>query len=128
MSSLADVVCPACAGALELASAPDAFIRCGGCGLRYPRVGGIAVLLPNAAEHVELWRGQLGLLLARGQQTLEGLTEAAGAEGLSAATSARLRGLGQAVRQQVADVAAILEPALGGAAAPAAAPPRGVVE
>ena len=127
MSSLADVVCPACNGALELATGVDAAVVCA-CGQRYPRVGGIAVLLPRAQDHVDLWRGQLGLLLERGQKTLEGLTEAGSADGLGEATRARLRGLGQAVREQVADVAEVLGPALGGAGAPAGALPRGVVE
>jgi SAM-dependent methyltransferase/uncharacterized protein YbaR (Trm112 family) len=127
MSLLADVVCPACRGALAVASGGDEPVVCG-CGQRYPRVGGILVLLPSAQEHVDLWRGQLGLLLERGQKTLEGLTEAGGADGLGPATRARLRGLGQAVQEQVADVAAVLGPALGGAAEPAGGLPRGVVE
>ena len=59
------------------------------------------------------------MLLERGQKTLEGLTEAAAAAGLLDATRARLLALGRAVREQVADVAAVLGPALGGAAAPA---------
>jgi LSD1 subclass zinc finger protein len=125
MFPIADVVCPGCRRPLDLRAE---IVECSACGQRYPRVGGMAVLLPSAAEHVELWRGQLGLLLERGQQTLEGLTEAGAAAGLSAATGARLRGLGQAVREQVADVAAILGPALGGAGAPSGGLPRGVVE
>ena len=124
MSALRDVVCLACGAKLDL---EEEAIVCA-CGQRYPRVGGMAVLLPSAAEHVALWRGQLGLLLERGQQTLEGLTEAASAAGLGEATRARLHGLGKAVREQVADIARVLEPALGGAAAPSGALPRGVVE
>ena len=85
-------------------------------------------MLPQPDAHVELWRGQLGLLLERGQQTFEGLTEAAAADGLLPETRARLEGLGAAVRQQVADVTAVLGPALGGAGAAAGGLPRGVVE
>lgn len=86
------------------------------------------MLLPEAAAHLQLWRGQLGLLLERGQKTFEGLREAAAAPGLLESTRARLLGLGEAVRRQVADVAAVLEPALGGAASPGQGLPRGVVE
>jgi len=119
------VVCPACRGALEVEGDE---IACRGCGQSYPRVGGIPVLLPQAGAHVELWRGQLGLLLQRGQQTFDALKEAAEGEGLLPATRARLLGLGAAVREQVADVAAVLGPALGGAGEPASGLPRGVVE
>jgi len=125
MLPIADVVCPACRRPLDVGRES---IECLGCGERYPRVGGIAVLLPEAALHVELWRGQLGLLLERGAKTLEGLREAAAGAGLSAATRQRLEALGSAVSDQVADVAAVLGPALGGAAAPGGGLPRGVVE
>jgi hypothetical protein len=125
MLPIADVVCPGCRQALDVAAES---IECAGCGQRYPRVGGIAVLLPQPDAHVEMWRGQLGLLLERGQKTLEALGEAAAAAGLGATTRSRLTALGQAVKDQVADVAAVLGPALGGAAAPAGGLPRGVVE
>jgi uncharacterized protein YbaR (Trm112 family) len=125
MTAIADVVCPVCRCALDVG---DEQIVCAGCGQGYPRVGGIPVLLPQPDAHVDLWRGQLGLLLQRGQQTLEALMEAAAGAGLTDATRARLLALGQAVRDQVADVAAVLGPALGGAAAPSAGLPRGVVE
>jgi len=125
MSYPVQVVCPGCQASLGLASE---VIACAACGASYPRVGGIPVLLPQAAAHVELWRGQLGLLLQRGQQTFEGLNEAAAGEGLLPVTRARLLGLGTAVREQVADVAAVLGPALGGPGLPASGLPRGVVE
>lgn len=125
MSSLSGAVCPVCRAALDVA--PQTSL-CKGCGAEFPRVGGLLVLLPDAAAHVQLWRGQLGLLLERGQKTFEGLSEAAAAPGLLGATQARLAALASAVQQQVADVAAVLEPALGGVAAPAQGLPRGVVE
>lgn len=76
-----------------------------------------------------LWRRQLGLLLERGQRTLVALAEAAADQQLYGATRERLTALGHAVKNQVDDVARILEPALGGAM-PAAGSglPRGVVE
>jgi hypothetical protein len=87
------------------------------------------VLLPNAEQHVTLWRRQLGLLLERGQHTHTALTNAAVDPLLAEGTRARLTTLGHAVRDQVDDVARILAPALGGAL-PAAGGglPRGVVE
>src|SRR5882724_13222544 len=99
MLPIADVVCPGCRRALDVTVE---IIECAGCGQRYPRVGGIPVLLPRPDAHVDLWRGQLGLLLERGQKTLEGLAEAAAATGLSTVTRSRLTALGHAVRDQVA--------------------------
>jgi hypothetical protein len=117
-----------CGHALEVGSRAEP-IACAGCSRIYPRVAGIPVLLPNPEQHVELWRRQLGLLLERGQGTLTALTDAAAAAQLAPATRARLSALGRAVKDQIDDVARILEPALGGAA-PAAGGglPRGVVE
>jgi SAM-dependent methyltransferase len=87
------------------------------------------VLLPSAEQHVTLWRRQLGLLLERGQRTFSALTDAAGDGSLPEGTRARLTALGQAVREQIDDVARVLGPALGGALSAAGAGlPRGVVE
>lgn len=94
----------------------------------YPSLGSIAVLLPQPEAHVALWRGQLGLLLERGDKTLHALEESARASGLLPGTAKRLSALGRAVCDQVADVAALLGPALGGAAPPSGGLPRGVVE
>jgi uncharacterized protein YbaR (Trm112 family) len=113
VSALAGVVCPSCGRDLVVAAGP---ITCAGCGRAYPRLGGIPVLLAKPDEHMALWRRQLGLLLERGQRTLSGLTQAAGEAGLAPSTKQRLLALGVAVRDQVDDVAAVLGPALGGAA------------
>jgi SAM-dependent methyltransferase/uncharacterized protein YbaR (Trm112 family) len=126
MNAVEGVLCPACQRELEVGQGP---IACAACGHAYPRVGGIPVLLPRAEEHVALWRSQLALLLDRGQKTLSGLTDAASNAASSAATRQRLSSLGGAVRDQVADVAAVLGPALGGPSTSlASALPRGVVE
>jgi len=128
VSLLSGALCPRCRHALAVGSAQEA-IACAGCRQVYPRVAGIPVLLPSPEQHLELWRGQLRLLLDRGQRTLAALTDAAGEGRLAPATRARLNALGQAVKAQVDDVARILGPALGGAAAAASAGlPRGVVE
>lgn len=117
--------CAVCEGEL----AWGAGVRCASCGQEYPRVAGMAVLLPKPEAHVALWRGQLALLLERGEQTRQGLQNAANGAGLSEATRARLLGLGAAVQEQVNDVADVLGPALGGALASGASGlPRGVVE
>ncbi len=128
MSLLKGALCPACGHRLE-ESYEDEPIACSGCRRSYPRVSGIPVLLPSAEQHVALWRRQLGLLLERGQQTFAALTNAAGEAQLAAATGERLTALARAVRNQVDDIASILEPALGGALAAAdGGLPRGVVE
>jgi hypothetical protein len=104
-------------------------IACSGCLQAYPRVAGIPVLLPKPDQHVTLWRRQLGLLLERGQRTLEALTDAAARPELAEATCVRLTSLGRAVKDQVDDVARIVTPALGGAlVAEGGGLPRGVVE
>jgi len=86
------------------------------------------VLLPDAEQHVALWRRQLGLLREQGQRTFTALAESAHAAPLTS-TRARLLALGRAVKSQVDDVASALEPALGGALPPdGVGLPRGVVE
>jgi uncharacterized protein YbaR (Trm112 family) len=128
VSLLSGALCPTCGRDLDVGPGGES-IACRGCLRVYPRVAGIPVLLPNAEQHVLLWRRQLGLLLERGQRTLAALTDAAGQPQLAEATRARLTALGRAVKDQVDDVARILEPALGGAlAAESAGLPRGVVE
>lgn len=122
---LRGVQCPGCGAALDVASE---VIGCGACGQAYPRVGGIPVLLPKPDAHLGLWRGQLGSLLERGQATLAGLQEAAQGDALSPLTRQRLLALGEAVQAQVLDVAAVLDPALGGPEPGGAGLPRGVVE
>jgi SAM-dependent methyltransferase len=126
MSELRGAVCPGCTAALHMQGER---IACQSCGQEFPRVAGIPVLLPKPEAHLELWKGQLALLLERGRTTLAALGEAAAKDALSPLTRQRLVKLGQAVQEQVSDLAALLEPALGGAAAaPASALPRGVVE
>lgn len=128
MNQLSGVLCPACGRDLIIGLAEEA-ITCSACEQTYPRVGGMPVLLPNADQHLELWRRQLGLLLEQGQRTLAALMDASGEPRLAGSTRERLAALGRAVRDQVSDVALILQPALGGAM-PAASTglPRGVVE
>jgi len=127
VSLLSGALCPGCRRALEVGSAEEA-IACAGCLRVYPRVAGIPVLLPSPEQHLELWRGQLGLLLERGQRTRVALAGAASDARLALETRARLRALGRAVKDQVDDVARILGPALGGATAAGGGLPRGVVE
>lgn len=87
------------------------------------------MLLPNPEAHLGLWRSQLGLLVERGRATLAGLKEAAASDALAQSTRQRLRRLGESVQAQVDDLAAVLGPALGGAApSDGVRLPRGVVE
>jgi hypothetical protein len=128
VSFLFGALCPACGRDL-IVGAGEEPIACSGCHQAYPRVSGVPVLLPKPDQHVTLWRRQLGLLLERGQRTLTALTDAAAQPQLADATRSRLTSLGQAVKDQVDDVATILTPALGGAlTAEGGGLPRGVVE
>jgi hypothetical protein len=126
--SLAGALCPTCGLDLTVGAGEEAIV-CAGCLQPYPRIAGIPVLLPKPDQHVTLWRRQLGLLLERGQRTLAALTDAAAHPELAEATRVRLGSLGQAVKEQVDDVARVLTPALGGAlTAEGGGLPRGVVE
>jgi uncharacterized protein YbaR (Trm112 family)/SAM-dependent methyltransferase len=128
VSVLSGALCPVCRSGLAVGSVEQP-ISCGACQRVYPRVGGIPVLLPDATQHVSLWRRQLGLLFEQGERTLTALTQSAREPRLGEATRTRLAALGRAVKSQVDDVASILEPALGGALAPdGCGLPRGVVE
>jgi hypothetical protein len=85
--------------------------------------------MPRAADHVDLWRRQLGLLLANGEATRAGLEAEARRPGLSAAGARRLEAMARAVREQVGDFATVVGPALGGPLEGGASGlPRGVVE
>ena len=127
MTILSHVVCARCKGPLD----PRAeAIACARCDQAYPRVGDIPVLLPRPDAHVELWRRQLGLIIAQGHETRTGLEAQADAPGVRANGRTRLRTLARAVSDQVDDIAAVLGPALGGPlpATSEGGLPRGVVE
>src|SRR5260221_8767116 len=112
MDSLLDrVTCVRCAGALDPRAAS---IACAKCGQAYPRIARIPVLLPQPDAHIELWRGQLALLLAQAGDTLSNIEAAAAAADVLADGRARLHALARGVRQQVEDIAQIVGAALGG--------------
>ncbi len=125
-SALDRVTCVRCKGPLDPRGEA---IVCGQCGDAYPRIGRIPVLLPRPLAHIELWRGQLGVLLSQAGETHTGLDAEAAAPGLLPNGQVRLRGLAEGLQEQVADVASIIGPALGGPLTAAGAGlPRGVVE
>ena len=72
-----------------------------------------SVLLPEAEGFLELWRMQLGLIIQRASETNRALNLQAAEAGLGDTTRRRLHALGRAVAEQVADLAAVLVPALG---------------
>jgi SAM-dependent methyltransferase len=126
VSLLARVVCARCAASLDPRSPTNA---CARCGQSVPRVGNIPVLLPQPEAHVELWRRQLALLLAHGNETRRGLEAEATAANVLPDGRTRLVALAKAVAAQVNDFAALLGPALGGPLdGEAPGLPRGVVE
>ena len=122
------VVCVRCRGPLD--PRPKE-IACTRCRETYAWVGSIPVVLPQPDAHVQLWRGQLALLLENGQSTKDALEAETLKPGLATDGQTRLRAMAQAVRDQVDDFAALLGPALGGpleGAGVAKGLPRGVVE
>ncbi|HVY40428.1 MAG TPA: methyltransferase domain-containing protein [Polyangia bacterium] len=118
------VVCPQCGGRLDAASV------CTSCGQVYPQLASARVLLPNPAAHVEHWRKQLGLIVHQGRETTRALEAQAAEADTGAATATRLRALARSVADQVADLAALLGPALGGPLPPDenAGLPRGATD
>jgi uncharacterized protein YbaR (Trm112 family)/SAM-dependent methyltransferase len=128
VSLLSDALCPTCRRNLDVGSGEEP-IACSGCSSGYPRVSGIPVLLPNAEEHVALWRRQLALLDQSGQLAAAALKTAGYESGLTEATRARLTALAQAVADQVNDITCIFRPVLGaGATTAVGGLPRGIVE
>jgi SAM-dependent methyltransferase len=121
------VVCARCATAVHLA-APT--LACSRCGQVYTRVGRIPVLMPRPDDQVRLWRHQLGLLMAQGQETALALAAEDASSDLSPTGHARMRALAQGVRDQMSEIVRLLGPALGGPleALEGGDLPRGVVE
>ncbi len=105
-------------------------IVCSSCGKNYERVGRIPVLLPRPGDQVRLWRQQLGLLVAQGQEMQSGLDAETNRSDLLPSGRARLRAMSASVRDQLGDIVARLGPALGGPLDPSEGVglPRGVAE
>ncbi len=102
------VVCPQCESPL------DGAFACTSCGQAYPQLASARVLLPNPGAHVDHWRKQLGLIVHQGRETTRALEGQAAEASTGGATATRLRALARSVADQVADIAEILGPALGG--------------
>lgn len=121
------VLCARCKGNLDTRAE---VIRCARCGQEYPRVGRIPVLLPRPADHVDMWRQQLGFLIRQGGETTQEIENEARANEASPAVFARLRSLSRAAQDQLEDLVACVGPALGGHLPPGnrGGLPRGVVE
>jgi SAM-dependent methyltransferase len=83
------------------------------CGQSYPRLNSIRVLLPDPSAHVEHWRMQLGFIIQQASETNHALQLQAAEPGIGGATRTRLHALARAIAEQVADVAAVLVPAIG---------------
>jgi SAM-dependent methyltransferase len=121
------VVCARCRANLELGAIE---IVCTRCSQRYPRVGRIPVLLPRPDDHVDLWRQQLGLLIAHGRHTLASAEAQAASPGLLPCVRTRLCALAHGVQRQLDDIVTLVGPALGGPrpARSCSGLPRGVVD
>src|SRR5689334_10653980 len=86
---------------------------CASCGQPSPRVNSARVLLADPSAHVALWRMQLGLIIQQASETNHALQVQAAEPGVGETTRTRLRALGRAIAEQVADIAAVLVPAIG---------------
>jgi SAM-dependent methyltransferase len=87
-------------------------IVCVGCRRRYPLLGEIPVLLAEPDAYLESSRAQLTTLELQARQTLDGIQRQMGAPDAIPATRARCQAMLDALRDQLEDVRAILDPLL----------------
>lgn len=119
------VRCPRCTARLDIRAQT---IVCGRCGERYPRLGAIPILLPDAQAYLALCRRQLTDLEQQLASTVRVLEEQLHAPDVLPLTKVRGRAVIEAARGQAADVCAILQPLVDGAGADSApAAPTGAV-
>jgi len=69
--------------------------------------------MPDPSAHLVHWRMQLGLVIQQASATNHALKVQAAERGVGDATQIRLLALARAIAEQVADVAAVLVPAIG---------------
>ena len=101
--------CPRCSTNIDLK--PE--VVCDGCGYRYPRLGGIPILLRDPETYLRSCRAQLGLLEQQTDRTIHNIEQQLHAADVLETTKARCRALIQAVREQAKEIRAILEPVSG---------------
>ncbi len=77
-------------------------------------MGAIPVVMPRPDTVVSLWGQQLNLLTSQVPQTKAGLEAQGQVEGITPAGTQRLQALANGVMDQVADVVALMGPALPG--------------
>jgi SAM-dependent methyltransferase/uncharacterized protein YbaR (Trm112 family) len=108
-SVLAAVRCPRCASLLD---ARARHIVCPGCRQPYPLLGEIPVLLSEPGAYLESVRKQRTLLEMNAQQTLGRIQEELRGPEALPVTRARCVAMMDALRAQLSDVRAILDPLL----------------
>jgi SAM-dependent methyltransferase/uncharacterized protein YbaR (Trm112 family) len=108
-SILAAVHCPRCATPLDARARP---IVCPGCHQPYPLLGEIPVLLSEPGAYLESVRKQRTVLEMNAEQTLGRIEEELRAPDVLPATRARCLAMVEALRAQLDDVRAILDPLL----------------
>jgi SAM-dependent methyltransferase len=89
-----------------------AAIVCGRCRQEYPRLASIAVVMPQVAAHLSMWRGQLELIAAQAEEQFSHLEAEARAPGVLPDGQRRLLALAGAVRDQVENVVSAFAPVL----------------
>ena len=108
-SVLDAVLCVRCSGPLDVRAAA---IVCGRCRQEYPRLASIAVVMPQVAAHLSMWRGQLELIAAQAEEQFSHLEAESRAPGILPDGQRRLLALAQAVRAQVENVIHVFAPLL----------------
>lgn len=122
--ALTDIVpllaCPHCSTApLTVESTPeDESLRCAACGACYPRVGGVACLVDEPADRVQLWRENLGAFHLRANESIEALERERRTPGLLPTTRARLTEQIRITRRILDEVDDLLVGAIGAPRSP----------
>jgi SAM-dependent methyltransferase len=103
------VRCPRCAGTVDVHGRA---ILCAGCGWAYPRLGDVPVLLSEPEAYLASCRRQLTLLERQAERTARDIEEQMRAPDALPATRERGLAMTRALRGQLEDVRAILDPLL----------------
>ncbi|MEM9067827.1 MAG: methyltransferase domain-containing protein [Myxococcota bacterium] len=103
------VRCPRCEDDLVVADA----LRCGACEVSFPAVGAVPCLLPDPNAARLRWQNQLALIHQEGESTIDTFARQASRPGLLSTTRARLNAQIELTRVVMAEVDALLVPAVG---------------
>lgn len=101
-------LCPKCRARLNAA------FDCATCGVCYPLLSSVRVLLGEPSGCVERWRMQLALVLSHASEAIRALAADAAGSDVGGSTRTRLRALAGGIAEQANDIAVVVGPLLGG--------------